>query len=213
MNRVVVLDAVGLSAAYDPDIGCGRVDPLDIRRQLPAPARRNDGETRAAGPVRAFSRDGEDIAPHVEHGQHEVAAAGVRGRDNDRARSEVEPGARIERIEIRPHHRPHVGGRKRANVSECVRWPTHGTDLGIEVDQLLARQVHEDQRIKIDVGLLRNRLRFVGVNHRPFLPSMCARLPFHFRAIVAAPLQSPIVSSRNCRRSGSQRIKLASTRP
>src|ERR1700678_4853536 len=95
MNRVVVLDAVGLGTAYDPDIGRGRVESLDIRRRLPAPPRRNDGETRGAGPVRAFSRDGEDIAPHVEHGQHEVAAAGVRGRDNNRARSEVEPGAQI----------------------------------------------------------------------------------------------------------------------
>jgi hypothetical protein len=41
-------------------------------------------------------------------------------------------------------------------MGERIGGSAIGADLGIEIDELLPRQVHQDQRVKVDVGFLRD---------------------------------------------------------
>ena len=108
VDRVVVGRSVGLGAADDPDIGRRRVDANDARRQRAGPARRRHGEIAGLGSGRAPAGRGEHVGPHVEHRQQVIAPVRIGHRDDHRLLRQIEPGAGIERVEVRPHHHLHV---------------------------------------------------------------------------------------------------------
>ena len=103
VDRRVVRRSVGLGAADDPIVGRRRVDPLDAGRQRAAPAGRDDGVGCRAGAAGALAGHRVDVGPHVVERQNVVPAPGIRNRDDHRLPGHVEPGHRIERVEVRPH--------------------------------------------------------------------------------------------------------------
>ena len=151
VHRVVVGGPVGLGAADDPDIRRGRVDANHARRQRAVPARRHHGVIGGLGAGGAPARRGEHVGPHVEHRQQVVAPMRIGHRDDHRLLGQVEPGAGIQRVEVRPDHDLHVRRRERGKVGEGVHRRVHALGLG-DVGQLLARNVHCDERIEIQVG-------------------------------------------------------------
>ena len=163
VHGVVVRRAVGLGAADDPDIGRRRIDALRVVRQpefldeplaqVRPPARRRDQEIACFRSGGAPARRGEHVGPHVEHRQQIVAAAGVRHRDDHRLLGQIEPAARIERIEIRPNHDLHVGGGKRSDIGEAVHRAADAPGLGLLIGELLSGHVHGDEGIEIEIGV------------------------------------------------------------
>src|SRR5215471_20780055 len=83
-----------------------------------------------------FARYGEHISPHIEHRQQEIAAAGICRRHDDGPIGQIEPSARIERIEIRTHYSPHLRGWERAHMSKSVGRPAIWTSLRVKVAYL-----------------------------------------------------------------------------
>ena len=150
VDRVIVRGAIGLRTADDPDIGRRRIDACEVRRHIAIPARRDEQEIARLCARRTPARRGEYVGPHVEHGQEIVATTGVGHRNHHRFAREVNPAARIQRVEIGPHDRFHIGGRESRNVIEGVHRPAD-TLAGLGVDELLARQIHGDERIKVEV--------------------------------------------------------------
>ena len=145
VHGVVVGRPVGLGAADDPDIRRGRVDANHARRQRAAPARRHHGIVAGLGSGGAPARRGEHVGPHVEHRQQVVAPLRIGNRDDHRLLGQVEPGAGIQRVEVRPDHDLHVRRRVCGDVGERVHRRVDALGLG-DVGQLLSREVHCDQR-------------------------------------------------------------------
>jgi hypothetical protein len=96
------------------------------------------------------------------------AAAGVGRRDDDRPVSQIEPAARIERVEIGPHHHPHIGGRKRLDISEAIHRAAERSWARRHVGELPARDVHGHQRIEIEIGIDAYRMRLLLGDRRRF---------------------------------------------
>ena len=117
----VVGRSVGLGAADDPDIGRGRVDANDACRQRAAPARRRHGIIAGLGSGRAPARGRENVGPHVEHRQQVITPMRIRNRYDHRLLGQVEPGAGIESVEVRPDHHLHVSRGVFQDVGERVR--------------------------------------------------------------------------------------------
>ena len=96
--------------------------PRGPGRRTPAMAPRSSADR--AG--RALARVGEHVGPHVQHRQHVVAIAAVRGRRSGPGRGEVEPRRGVEGVEVRPYDDPEVGRRELADVAERVGGPDPG---------------------------------------------------------------------------------------
>ena len=79
-------------------------------------------------------------------------------RDDHRLLGQVEPGAGIERVEVRPDHDPHVRRRERRHIGERIHRRADAFGLG-DVGQLLAGKVHRHERIEIGVGRHADRVR------------------------------------------------------
>ncbi len=160
-DGVVIRRPVGLGAADDPDIGGRRVDPGDAIRHRSGPTGRRHQEIARLRAGGAPARRGEHVGPHVEHRQHVIAPAGVGGRDHHRPLGQIEPGAGVERVEIRPHDDLHVGGRIRADIGEGVHRPLNRGRRRPAIGELAPRQVHRDERVEIKVGVDGDRVRLL----------------------------------------------------
>ena len=95
----------------------------------------------------------EHVGPHVEHRQQIVTAMGVRRGDNHRLPGQVEPRAGIKRVEVRPHDDFEISGRVSRDVVEHVHRTLAEFLAGFDVDGLLARDVHRDERVKVKIGV------------------------------------------------------------
>jgi len=149
----VICRAVGLGSPDNPHIRRRRVDPRHARRNLAAPAGRRDekvGRLRASCPP---AERGENVRPHVEHRQEIVAAVRVRRRDDQRLLGEVEPGARIEGVEIRPDDVFEIRGRIGRDVTEHIHGAAARLRARLDIGRDAPRYVHRDQRIEIEIGV------------------------------------------------------------
>jgi hypothetical protein len=153
VNRLVVGGTVGLGAADDPNIRRRRLDARHALRDGAGPATGGHEKIGGFGSGGAPARRGEHIGPHVEHRQKVVAPIGVGRRDHHRLFGEIKPAARIEGVEIRPHHHAHVGGRKRANIGKAIHWATDRRRSRLLVGELPACHVHGDDRIEIEISV------------------------------------------------------------
>jgi hypothetical protein len=77
----------------------------------------------------------------------------VRHRDDHRLFGEIQPSARIERVEVGPDHDSHFGGRVRPDVGEHIHGVVERDLVGLYVSQLLTRDVHRNKGIQIDIGI------------------------------------------------------------
>ena len=170
VNRVVVGRAVGLGAADDPDIRRRRVDALRAVGSLNSStnlSRRSGqpgGVTRklpASRSGRAPARRGEHVGPHVEHRQQVIAAAGVGRRDDHRLLGQIEPAAGIERVEVRPTTTRMSAVGNARDIGERVHRAADASRARLLIGELLARQVHGDERIEIEIGVDADRVRLL----------------------------------------------------
>ena len=160
VNRIVIRRTVSLGAADDPDIRRRRFDLAKSRRYGSAPAPRRDEEVARLRSRGAPTRRGKYVRPHVEHRQEVITPARVRDGDDHRLLGEVEVSNGVQRVEIRPHDLPHVGGRKRRKAEQRIHRradPFAGLDIG----ELLAGHVHGHERVEVDVGVPGNGLRLL----------------------------------------------------
>ena len=170
VDRIVVGGAVGLGPPDDPGIRRWRLDPLGILGQLEfvdeavtqirPPADRGNQEMPCLGSGGPPSWRRKNIGPHVEHRQEVVPTSCVGDRDDHRFLAEIEPGARVERIEVGPHHRLHVRRRKSRNVGKMVHGPAESR-VRAHIRQLPAGNIHADERIKIEIGFHSDCVRFL----------------------------------------------------
>ena len=160
VNRIVVRRPISLGAANDPDIGRRRFDLRKSRRYGPVPAPRRDEEIARLRSRRAPTRRGKYVRPHVEHGQKIITPARVRDGDDHRLFGEVEIANGVQRVEIGPHHLPHVGGRKRRKAEQRIHRRADPF-AGLDIRELLAGHVHCHKRVEIDVGVPGNGLRLL----------------------------------------------------
>ncbi len=121
--------------------------------QIRPPSRRRDEEVAGPGAGRPPAGRGEHVAPHVQHRHQVVAPVRIRHAEHHRFLGEVQPGRRIERVEVRPHHHPKVGARIFPEAMERVRRPPPRQHVGPDIGRLLAGQIHREQRVEIDIGL------------------------------------------------------------
>ena len=163
MNRVIVRRAVGLGAPDDPDDRRRRFDTLRLSwqpelvdeslAQVGSPAGRRHQEIARLRPGRAPAGRREHVRPHVEHRQEIVAPAGVRHRDDHGLLGHVEVRDGIQRVEVRSNDDLDISGRIGRHVVEHVHRTATRFFAGFDVGELLARHVHRDERIEVDVGV------------------------------------------------------------
>ena len=170
VNRVVVLRAVRLRTADDPDVRSRGIDALGVFRELEfldepisqigPPSGRNDNEIASLCTGCAPARRGEHIRPHVEHRQQVIAAVCIGNRHDHRLLGEIKPSRGVERIEIRPNNDFHVRWGILRNVCERVHWPAKSFPR-LDIAELFARYVHGDERVKIEVRVDSDRVRLL----------------------------------------------------
>ena len=96
----------------------------------------------------------EHVGPHIEHRKHVEAFVGVRYLNFDRSCGQVEPGYRVERIEIDSNYDAQIRGRECTYVMELVRGPVTWFCIRLDVKPLQPGNIHRHQRIEVDVGLV-----------------------------------------------------------
>jgi hypothetical protein len=116
-------------------------------------------------PVGAVQRLVVGIDDHRQRHQV-VAAPGVGHRQHHRLGTQVDPGRRVQRVDIGAHHVLERRVGEAAHVHELVHWRGEVRRLG-DAGDLRARDVHDHQRQAIDhrlyAGLQRVlRLRLLG---------------------------------------------------
>ena len=126
-----------------------------------APAGRRHEEVAGSRSRGAPAGRSEHVGPHVEHRQQIIAPAGVGRRDDHRLLGQIEPAARIERVEIRPHHDAHVGGGKCSDIGEAVHRAADASRGRLLIGELLPGQVHGHRRIEIEIGVDADGMRLL----------------------------------------------------
>jgi hypothetical protein len=95
-----------------------------------------------------------------------VAAVCIRHRHDHGLFCEVQPGRRVERVEVRPDHCLHLCCGISRNVHEDVH-RTFECFHGLNVCELEPCQVHGDERIEIEIGVDADGVRlFFGDGRR-----------------------------------------------
>ena len=117
------------------------------------PARRHDHETARSGARCAFAGGCKDVRPHIEHRQEVVAALRVGNGDHPRLLGKVEPGDRVEGVEVRPHDIAKVGGRELPDVGEGIHRAAADGLPGFDVGGLTAGGIHRDEGVEIQKRL------------------------------------------------------------
>ena len=153
MHRGVIRRSVRPGAADDPDVGSWCGDARDSCRNLAAPAGRGDEETGRLGSGRPPAGRRENVRPHVEHRQEVISPVRVWRGDDLRFLGEVQPRDRIERVEVDPHDHLQVCWWVLRNVHEHVHRAFAKLLSGFDVRGLLARDVHRQQRIEVEISL------------------------------------------------------------
>jgi len=150
----VVSRAIGLRAPQEPEHRGRRHDLVDALRQGSAPVASHEGEAASPGSGGALADDREHIRPHVEHLEQVVAPAGVGHREHHRLARDVDPGQRVERVEVEAHDILLIGFGIGPRMRELVDRRAHRNGRGVRhVGRLPHGDIHENDREGVVVGV------------------------------------------------------------
>ena len=78
------------------------------------------------GACGALARHGKGVRPHIQQGHEVVATIGVRHRQNYRLLDQIQPGTRVQGIEVGPNHHFHIRRRIFTDIGNLI----HGAEAG-----------------------------------------------------------------------------------